>query len=313
LDDDLRAETPVRRNNAAAVIASLAPRIPRSSAYSVLTPVARRLIESDQLRWRLRIGGIRDIVEHVSQDDRRAAAAHLIGDLLSPDGEIAFRLVGGGQPSLHEAVDMVLEAVPLILSVLQRNGLDDVPSAKLADWLEVRRVASAGRQQSLTLPQLGSWMADFEGALVPLMGARYVRLIIDALGSDQSPEIDVPEALRRVRLVFDDLYDGGEVRRTELWEFLPSLVAVRDPLAVSLASQYIVARLPSVPASVLTTFVSRFAERQSRSMTEEGDWGLPDPHQEGTALLHILTERPSDIGPEAHSALTGLARHWSTM
>jgi hypothetical protein len=311
LDEDLRAETPVRRNNAAAVIAGLAARIPRPSAYSVLTPVARRLIESDQLRWRLGVDGIREVIEPVSQGDRRAAAARLVEDLLRPEDEIAFRLVGGGQPSLHEAVEMVLEAVPLILSVLQRDGLDDISRAKLADWLEVRQIASARRQQVLSILQLETWMADYEPALVPLLGARYVRLIIDVLDSNEPPRLVLPETLRRVRGIFDDLYNGGEIRRTELWEFLPSLVSLREPLAVSLAREYFVARLRDVPPGSVNVFVRRFAERQSRSVEEAGIWELPDPCVEGGALVQILTDRPSDIDPGTQSALVNLAVNWS--
>lgn len=310
LEDELHGDTPVRRNNAAAVVAAIAPRLPPADAHLLLTPLARRLAESQELRWRVGLPKIRSVLPPVPASDRRAVAACLIDDLLLVDGEVISRLESGGEPSLQEALEMAREAASLALSVRRDDGLDDRHERKLLDWLLTRRVAVRGREDHLSIRQLEMWMSEYEWALVSALSAQYVRLLAGLIEADQTDELVVEDVIRRSRQVFDQLRAGGEETRAELWDLLARYVSAKLPAAVSLAWQFIIDLVEQPPASALTTFVQRLAERLPKDI-QDADWELPDWRDAAAGLLRILNARPGDIGPDAHRPLVALAQDWS--
>jgi hypothetical protein len=160
--EDLHHETSVYRDNAAAAIAALSKRLPYDQAHILLSSIAQRLSVSPELRWRLGVKKISDILPHALSENRKEVAEKLINDLLKIEGDINFKLESGEQPSLDEALEMAHRACSLALSVREQDGLDEKPDAILLSWLGTRRVSVNKKEDHLPFSDLEGWMDKYE-------------------------------------------------------------------------------------------------------------------------------------------------------
>lgn len=310
IEEELHRETDVPRNNAAAVIAALADRFPDDQAQLLLSPLARRLSESSDLRWRLGISKIRNILPHAMPDDRREVAGKLIEDLLRTEGEIDFRLESGEPPSLDEAIGMSCEACDLVLWVRQQDGLDVQYDDRLIDWLEIRRVAIDGKEHEIPFKDLEDWIERYEDNLLPALNGRYTKLLAAQLDANDVKDLDKEAIIRRSRIVFDSLWDAGEDSRVELWGHLNVYISVRMKEAVNLAWEFMGLHIRGPDSVAYTTFVKNFAERLNKNLEGEENWEL-DSEAGSLSLLNIVEMRKEDIKEEAHDTLRSLTISWS--
>lgn len=310
LVEELYSETETRRDNAAAVIARLANRLPHPSPQSelLLASLARRLVESRNLRCRVGVDKVREIVPRVTAEARRELAGKLIDDLLKLEGEIEFTLPSGQPPSLDEAINMVRAACSIVLEVRQKDGLDEQHDRVLLNWLEIRRVAVGGEDYELPFTDLEDWMAGHEDHLLPALGSRYTALLEERLAANETEDLDIQALVRRSRKVFTMLWEAGEESRPVLWQQLTGYVSARLPEAVALAWEFMGQHPKGPDPEALTSFITSFAGRLETAMQEEArelDWRAG-----GAALLGLVRERLDDVGEEAQQALTALALAW---
>jgi len=308
--EGLHRETVVRRDNAGAVIAALVKRLPEDQAHFLVIPLSRRLVESPELRWRIGVSKIRDVLPHATADDRREIAGKLIEDLLRTEGEIDFRLESGEPPSLDEAVEMAREVCDLVLWVRQQDGLDAQNDRVFLNWLEDRRVAIDKKEHELPFSDLEDWMSKYEDNLLPSFNGRYTKLLADRMEADEVKDLDTEAVIRRSHTVFQGLWDAGEDSRAELWEQLNRYVSVKMKEAVALAWEFMDRHVNGPDSIAYTAFVKNFAERLNKDLEDGENWGL-DWESGSIALLNIIEKRREDIGEEAQQTLVNLAISWS--
>jgi hypothetical protein len=309
MQEELQHETTVRRDNAARVVAALAERLPDDQAYLILSPLARRLAESHDLRCSVGMEKIEMVLPKAPAEDRRDVAGKLIDDLLRTEGEIQFTLPSGQQPSLDEAVDMAKRACSLALDVRRKNDLDGAHDAALLKWLETRSVSIAGQDYEFPFRQFEEWVAGHEEHLLTDLSYRYTDLLAAQMETNQVEGIDFAQALRRSQRVFDDLWSAGQDSRVELWDQLNKFVAVRQAEAVALAWELMLLHQTAPDAPRFTTFIKNFAQRLHKDMVEP-DWAL-DWEKGAVAFLALLESRGTDLASDAHDALVTLAISWS--
>lgn len=216
MEEGLASETEARRNNSGAVLAALSDRFPEERAGQLLGPLARRLADSPELRWRVGVIRMGNLLPRVGPDDRGEIAAKLVDDLLKLEGQTDFRLPTGEPPMLEEAMQMADEACSLALDVRERDGLPEPADRRLLDWLEVRRVSVGGEEDAFDFVKLDAWVADHEDSLLPNLGSRYTAMLAEEMSEDRTQGIDVTAAMRRSRIVFDRLWEYGQESRTVL-------------------------------------------------------------------------------------------------
>jgi hypothetical protein len=168
--EELERETASRQNNAAFVLAELSDRYSNETAHLLLTPLARRLAKSKELRWRIGVSNIKGVIERAVGDDKTGIACRLIEDLLVIEGEINFRLPSGEQPSLTESLSMCREACTMVLDVRSQTELPNASEERLLDWLLARNVSTDDKDDTLSFEELETWMAVHESWLLPALG-----------------------------------------------------------------------------------------------------------------------------------------------
>ncbi len=309
LNSELYQDTDIHRNNAAFVLAELADRLPVSDAHFLMSPLARRLAESPELRWRVTVSKIRAILETASESDRQDVASVLIDDLLLIDDPIKFNLDTGEPPSLGEAVEMVREACDLLLWIRSQDGLDDIADANLMTWLRDRPVKVVSKQSSLPFHILENWIIEYESGLLPVFGPVYAELVVAQFEADDLTQLKhgANDSIGRLKKVFDAMYNKGEDTRPRLWELLHQLVGVRHFHAMELAYSDFLTRLRDPNEQALSNFVLAFAKRLNNY--SEG-WSFESVEPEET-LLRILDARRSDVLETVHKSLIDLCITWS--
>ncbi|MDF9408524.1 MAG: KAP family P-loop domain protein [Pelotomaculum sp. PtaB.Bin013] len=312
LEEELHHETDVRQNHAAAVIAVLSNRFPKEQAHMLLSPLARRLTISPELRWRLGIEKIQDILPFITAEEQKDIAGRLIEDLLRTEGDITFRLESGQPPSYDEAVEMARQACLLVLWVRKRNGLDEQSDSAFLSWLEIRRVAIRSKEYIFPFSELETWMDENQEHLLSALGGRYTKLLAAQMESEQTQELKTDVVMGRSRSVFQSLWDAGEESRIELWDLLTRYVAVKMKEAVALAWELMRRYQKEPDSNALTSFIMSFANRLNKDMEDDKNWGL-DWEDGALALLNIVEGRINDIGNEAQQALVALAISWSNV
>jgi hypothetical protein len=310
LSGDLVNETEVRRDNAASVIAQLSRRLQSEDAPNLLSPLARRLVESSQLRFRVGVPDIRSVLLRTYDEDRRQVAAALIDDLLAEVEEIKFQTQEYETPTLDQAVDMVREAVDVALEVRAAAGLDAAHDRKLLKWLETRCVATGGKTVSLAFAQFEQWVDKYESLLLPALSYRYAQLVVEQLEADNLDGWDVDVALRRTQKVSGDLAASGEESRAILWKLLADMVAVKKANAVTLAWNLANQHRTEISTAAFNQFVQNFAGRALKDM--DGEPWVYDWETASDVLIQIVESRVGAIEATTSSRLIELAASWST-
>lgn len=307
--EELDRETDVRRNNAAFVLASLGDRYPAETAHLLLSPLARRLAESPELRWRLGVVNIRRALEPVPANDRQDVAVCLMGDLLKINGSIEFRLESGEPPSLEEAMEMARQTAALLLQVRNEGGLTQPQADTLLEWLLIRRVAAADKEQSLSFSEFEAWIAQHEGKLLPALGGRYSDAVLDHLENSNDSDLDVASVVRRCKQVFDDLWNSGEESREELWQQVARMVASESPSFVKMSSDFVLEHVDAPDGDSISKVIAQLSGRLEGSGDDASD--ALDRIERGRVLVAIVTQRKADLQSSCEAPLTRLVEWWS--
>ncbi len=311
LEHDLYRESDLKQNSACSVVVALSPRLPETTARQLLTPVARRLIQSAELRHLVGIAGIETSMRYSAQEERRLIAGQLIEDLLKTQGDIEFRLPSGELPSLDEAVDTVRNACKLVVAVRDEDGLEPASDQRLLVWLMARRVGIGGKEQLLSLSELEGWVAQYESSLLPALRENYSELILDELAKDTTPDIDIDAALGRCRKVFDLLWEAGEGSRQTLYEQLRVCIALKHEAAVTLAREVMQNHIDAPDAAAISEYFVNFADRLCKENEGEEGWGLEEWQSHYNSFLGQVSERRTSIvGKTAGPDLAALATSW---
>jgi hypothetical protein len=308
--EDLDQESEIRRDNAASCLAAIADRIPSADTHRLLNPVARRLISSVELRQRIGISKISQLIRTVSAEDCQDITGRLISDLLKTKDDITFRLPTLQTPSLEEASELTKEACETVLGVRSRHGLREKDDQRLLAWLEDRRVAVSGKEHTFSFDQLESWMGPHEDHLLKLLEHRYSAMAIDAIEREAVDSENLATTLHRCGRVFETLYAAGEEGRSTLWDQLKSMVAVKDQHAVTFSLNAAKGFLSKSNKEQYSKFISSCASRIIRAHSASDEWSL-DIKQAGQELIAIISFKSEDVDDSAQGLLANLANQWA--
>lgn len=308
--EELRNELPERRARAARVIADLVDRIPEPPAQQLINILCREMADSISLRSQLGVEKIGKILDYALAADQQIIASRLVDDVLACGNPVAMLRETMETPSLDEAVKMVRSAIPLVLAVRSKHGLESTSDISFLAWLLDRSVTIGSRTTQLPFDELETWLADQDMSLVIGLGLDYVGALATELEKDDPAEFNVGDAVARVRKIFDYLMGKGEESREELWDPLARYVSLPEVVAVRNAWEVVVNNHRDANDDDLSHFVIAFVERININDDFDGGWKL-DLEEAATPLLALVRERTSSLGDGAVEELAKLADKWT--
>ncbi|WP_074729664.1 KAP family P-loop NTPase fold protein [Paenibacillus naphthalenovorans] len=308
--DEVNSDVEDRKDNGALVIAKLLPRFPNLNRKAVSISLARRLVESPGLRWRIGVSKIGEVLSEALPPERKALAGKLIQDLLRIESDISWRLESGERPSINEAVEIVKDACLLILGVRKIDGLYSSDDKLFLEWLEVRSITIGKENYEFPINILETWMDEHEEHLLFDLGVRYIELLLARIKVNKLDDIDIEKVLVRFNKLFQRLRDSGEESRSELWRLLADFVSVKVEAFVKISWEIIVNSFSIIDKQSLGLFLEKFSERLNKDMDDK-DWQLEGWEEAGIALLKVLEEMKKQISELNFQNLISLCNKWS--
>lgn len=306
--EDLRHELPELRARASRVIADLVGRLPDPPAYQLISMLCREMADSLDLRSQLGLEKIGKILQEAAEVDQRAIASRLVVDLLTGSGQVRLLRETMEAPSLDEAVEMVRSAVPMILSVRKRYGLERQADEQLCNWLLERTVAVGSKSIQLAFVELEQWLDEGGEQLVNDLGLNYIIALADELEKKQMPQFEAAAGVGRTRKIFYRMMAQGTESRELLWAPLARYVSLYEETAIQMAWEIVVENHRDANDDVVSQFVRNFVARLSRAYSDEHS--TLDDAAAATALLTLTRERVEDLDAESVEAAANLADLW---
>lgn len=273
LTEDLADETESRRINGARVLAAVADRIPTELRNGIMVPLARNLIQLQQVRVNVGPKRARTVIETIGSDDRRDVAGRFVVDLLTSQ-QLEWTLATGESPSLVELAAVVEDAVLLALDVRGNDGLHPATDNTFRDWLLVREVAA--KEGAITLPfsKLEAWVEEGTGGLVGLLGTDYVDRAIAEFKASKPQIGNIPRTLATVRDIQTTQEREGQESRELVWAQLTSMVALRRADAVAASWETAVKFASGASVAQQNEYLLAFANRLVKELNDEKAWTL---------------------------------------
>lgn len=308
--EETGGETRNRRDNGGVVLAELSDRLPTDRADNLLSPLARRLVESRDLRSRVGVSRISGLLPRLRGDDRRDAAGALVDDLLKPEGEIELQTENLETPSLDTAIEMAREGVEAVLSTRAEVDLPPTQDAILLEWLTKRNVSVGGDSHELPLSELEEWMDRHEEHLLEALGHRYTEMVAGAASANRVRDLPLEEATRRSTEVFRRLSGSGQESRDTLWKQLAAFASATDPLIAKTGWEFAASHYETADVQRLNGFVLALAGRVEEALENSEETDL-DASAAGEVLVVVCSNRAGDLDEDGQEKLSSLAREWS--
>ncbi|MDL2210836.1 KAP family NTPase [Desulfovibrio sp. OttesenSCG-928-I05] len=312
LFEKARDESQIRKDNASRVVADILPRITDAQAQSLISALSREVCDSKQLRSRLGVGRIANIVNRAAIIDKQDIVAELIQDVLNVEHDVDMPLESLQNPSLDEAVAMVKGALGLALEVNEHYSLHSGSLNKLHAWLLARTVKIGEKEYAFPYDDFEDWLNEYQGSLLRLLRQDYTQALYEELSKKEPTDFDLPKSLQRAKEVFNTLQSEGEESRAVLWKQLGQYVRLQRAEPVQLAWETALQYVDSPVQGDLSEFIINLSGRIAR-IEHDADtkqFDLP-PLAASLALLQIITKRidavDSDSTPDILSAVNRMA------
>jgi hypothetical protein len=308
LEQGLYNDTEIHNNNAGFVLSELVYRLPEAHAHFLMSPLARKLSESEELRWRVTIPKIEKVLNFAEAQDRRDVAAALIDDLLKLEGDINFRLSTGETPSIGEAEDMVTKAAEITLWIRKEDQLDPDSDRTFIEWLKNRRFSVKGKENFIPYLNLEHWMENHESHLLQDFGVDYSNLLISQFESDDDVlfEIDKEKTIARLSKVLDSLLKTGEESRPIVWEIIQRACSVQGIELIDFSINYLIQNIEYAQQPYFSEILTNLGERIS---SETKGWAIED-REVYERFNQILSLSTTLIDKNAHEILKTIGTNW---
>jgi hypothetical protein len=298
-------ESTERQERSAFVVAALANRVPDDYSGLLLNPLCSQLAFSFELRWRVGLPGIKNIIFKCDKEHQQHLCGSVISDFLIPSGDILFKTPSGQTPTLDEAEKLAKVACEIALSVRAEFGLPQQSDAMLLDWLYSRRVQIDGEEELLPFAVLEEWVSQYEGSLLPDFSEQYLELLNGELKNERTGSFDLIPALERAKMIFVSLWESGKEGQSVFWDELTSLIAVKDKVAIDMGMGLVSEYYNTAPTNSITGFVKAYIGRLIKEMDDEDNWAL-DYNRGARLLIEVLAAHQSKIGTKTLSELPSL-------
>jgi hypothetical protein len=306
--EDLRHELPELRARASRVIADLVDRLPEPPAYQLISMLCREMADSLDLRSQLGLDKVSKVLQVATEVDQRIVASRLVGDLLTGSSPVRLLRETMEAPSLDEAVEMVRLAVPMILAVRMKYGLERQADEQLRNWLLERTVAIGTKSTQLTFGELEKWLDENDEQLVTDLGLNYIDALADELEKKQKPQFEAASGVGRARKILELKMAQGAESRELLWAPLARYVSLYEETAIRMAWEMVVDNHRYASDENMCQFFRNFVEGLSRAYSDE--YSTLDETAAASALLALTRERIAALDAESVEAAADLADLW---
>lgn len=302
----------IDQENSLACFAGLANRMPPTEARLLLTPLVRRMRDSDNLRWRVGLERIQQLIPVVEDQDKRDISAILVYDILNASGEVRFQTTDLQAPVLDQAREMVLKARDIVLDVRKHYGLSPDVDTELRESLLRRRISVKGREESreYNILEIEKILADHEDHLSQLLSDGYSDQIISCLEDENTDDFDVDRTLARVFEIFEDLVVKGADSIATLAEQLSRLLKVRDATSVDKAVVFLKRSRSRFETIQFRTILMSLCGRMLKQAKEPEHWEM-NWIAGGEYLLTKIEASPEIFDETFGSESSKLILEWS--
>lgn len=306
--ENLRHELPELRARASRVIADLVDRLPDPPAYQLISMLCREMADSPDLRSQLGLEKINKVIQVATEADQRAVASRLVDDLLTGSSPVRLLRETMETPSLDDAVGMVRSAVPMILAVRLKYGLERDADEQLRNWLLERTVTIGTKSTQLAFDELEQWLDEHNGELASDLGLNYIDALADELEKKQKPQFDTTSGIKRSANIFNYNMAQGSESQEKLWAPLARYVSLNEETAARMAWELFVDNHRDASDHNVCLFFTNFVEKLSRSYSDE--YSTVDDAAAASALLALTRARVEILDEESLEAAADLADLW---
>ncbi|NRR21314.1 P-loop NTPase fold protein [Brevibacillus sp. MS2.2] len=301
--EELSDETRAVLNNVSVVLAEISNRFPTTSEHTIIGFICNNISESNELRWRIGLNKIREIIQLASKEERKDIIKTLIRDFIRDEGDIEYKSLSGQTPPLQDALILTELAVEIILEVSEKDGFSS-EFLPLIDWLRYRRVSVNNKETSLSFASFNKWFNCHKNILIDRIGLDYVREGLKY--SQQNDDLDQDIFEMVVMEVLNRFWIKGEESRQEVWEIINECLLNKSENVVKNALNFIKLHYTEIPNVQYNNLVNNLSTRLKRSVSE--DEMRFEREDEGFIGLHfILTNVNGELDVVALNQLSGLA------
>lgn len=306
LFEKAKDESQIRKDHASKVVAELLPRVADLQANSLISALCREVCDSKDLRARLGVVRLANIVKRAAQTDKQDIAAELIQDVLNGEHDVDMLLETLQHPSLAEAVIMVKEVLKIVLEINEQVGLRAESSEQLCSWLLARRVKIGKEEYSFSYADFEEWINEHQDSLLSLLGEAYSRTLYEELSKEQPSTFDLSKSLERAKIIFDSLQKEGSESRATLWSQLSQFAGLRQAEAVKLAWETALQYVASPSQEHLSEFIACLSARivNTNYNKEKGNFDLALPAAP-SALGQIISKRVDAVDSHSTPGILG--------
>lgn len=308
LIDDLRAETPTIKDNAAFTVAQISQRIPENERRRILGFVVRRSGYSESLRWRVGPSILSEIKAYGNNEELRALGRALIEDITAGDTKAFLSTLQ--HPSLRELRDLTDAAATLVLELMEYVDLPPQAQQQFGQWLLHRPFKTQGQSDQLPLSWLEEQLSSREDILLPLIEDSYPRLVQEEFQKEEPEGLDVSIMRHRVEAVFTRLFEQGTESRAVLWDYLANFAALREPSLATAAFTTFAQRCADADDAATQKVFDALAARLIQHEGEAGTWPLTDEKALRDTIVDVA-EACESFSATGVEHMVRLAQEWS--
>ncbi|HBF38042.1 MAG TPA: hypothetical protein DDW50_12045 [Firmicutes bacterium] len=297
MEEEIKEQTIEEQKNASIVIGEIVKYLPNEGASIILNPLSIKLIENPDLRFRLGLYKINEIIYFIEPLIRQKIAYCLIDDFLKNNNKIDFKLENGESPTIVQVQTQVIEACSIILSIRKSDGLNKDYDSKLLNWLETRQVISFN-EEKITIPfnQVEIWMNQHEDHLLPAFSSGYIELLYKELLAENISDFDLDIALSRCSRAFILLWESrNEHENYNFYAQLNNYITLKMEKAIYMAWNTTELYYESWDSNQVSAFINNFTERINNYLNDPNNWKLENWKNGLDKLISLIERRENDL------------------
>ena len=261
--DIIQNENEIRKDNAVSTLTKVYGRFPKEAKRDTATRLARRLTNSRNLRWRIGISVIGEILQACDTKEWAPFAESLSEDYFGPNEELLTTFQES--PSLTEGKQMLSQATELLLTIATVVPLQNSTQENLKNWLRNRTKTIQSGQFSFSYTEFEVWTNKYERAVLGIIGSAYVEMLSEHLRQVDATVPNIELAFTRAEGSLKDQIEAGEESRREAGLTLESLAGSPVPGAREFARRFFAEQAQAIQSP---QFGQRFLDSHALAIHE---------------------------------------------
>ncbi len=291
-------ETPRRQENAVSAIAKLSIKTEGNDKTKLLHPICHKIISSHNLRARIGITNLVNIIDEINKDYRKEITECLITDAFSDNKNFGLKLSSLELPSLDESSEMAITLIDKALNVWQNDGLSNPCIEILTSWLLTREINIKDQGRTIPFIKLQNWANLYPELLVSSLSHSLVEQLLSERLEKAKLKEDLTNEINLCESVFNNLYAKGGSYLKKMWELLTKTVQIKAESACVFAWTYATPHTKNTNLKDIEEFCNALSERLLKDFTDEKEWGIEDWSDGAKTLNKLLINTPELLNSE---------------